>query len=308
MGDSMSLPFNRRTWFGLMLAPLARATRLNWDLQPDAVYTMERRYRADAQILLLGLPIYHRENVGGGRASWREWHDGTRRLEFAGFSFPERAAGLNRLGFIRELSRTSVDGGAESIYFGLMTSSPEESADEARKALHSNAKEAAYTAIEGYIAPGNSETATAHFNGPAHLQGGQLAELEEHARQILTQTPRNSAALDASKAIPPPFLHVLASALRETAPTESRYTYAGRIYLLVLHRTSDEKAAGSFRQGGLLPPGRDVSRVSGTVRREAGGKPIEFRLWIEKDALRPVPLRIEYQAKAYLRLVFEAVA
>jgi hypothetical protein len=48
-------------------------------------------------------------------------------------------------------------------------------------------------------------------------------------------------------------------------------------------------------------------RVSGTLQREHGGKPIDFRLWIEKDAPQPIPLRIDYRAKAYLRLTFEAL-
>jgi hypothetical protein len=42
------------------------------------------------------------------------------------------------------------------------------------------------------------------------------------------------------------------------------------------------------------------------LRRVDGGKPIEFRLWIEEGAAHPLPLRIEYQPKSYLRLTFEA--
>jgi hypothetical protein len=33
----------------------------------------------------------------------------------------------------------------------------------------------------------------------------------------------------------------------------------------------------------------------------------QFRLWIEEGAPRPLPLRIEYQPKSFLRLTFEAV-
>ena len=52
----------------------------------------------------------------------------------------------------------------------------------------------------------------------------------------------------------------------------------------------------------------EVVRVTGRLRREAGGKETEFRLWIPSGAERPLPLRIEYQAKSYLRLVFESAA
>jgi hypothetical protein len=52
----------------------------------------------------------------------------------------------------------------------------------------------------------------------------------------------------------------------------------------------------------------DAVRVSGRVRRQAGGKESRFNLWIADPAERPLPLRIEYQPKSYLRLAFEASA
>ena len=58
----------------------------------------------------------------------------------------------------------------------------------------------------------------------------------------------------------------------------------------------------------MIAPATDVVRVSGKVRRVAGGKETEFRLWIAAGADRPLPLRIEYQPKSYLRLTFEAQA
>jgi hypothetical protein len=313
----MSHRFSRRSWLVSAGSALAgwmfsgrqqlHAARLNWDVRAGATCNVERRYRADAQVLLLGLPIYHRENVGGGQASWREWQDGSRKLEFAGYSSPERAAGLSRLGFIRELSRPSASGPGESIYFGLMTSSPEESAEEAKRALHSNAKDAMYTAIEGYASPGTVETATAHFTGPSRLPAGQLGELEERARTALNQVRVEAASFEASKAAPP-VLHALAEALRPGSPAETRYTYGGRLYRLSLRKAADEKAAVGFRERGLLPARRPVVRVAGTIQRESGGKSIDFRLWVGEGDPHAIPLRIEYQAKAYLRLVFEALA
>jgi len=56
----------------------------------------------------------------------------------------------------------------------------------------------------------------------------------------------------------------------------------------------------------LIPPHANVIRAEGKLRRDAGGKEIAFQLWVEEGAGRPLPLRIEYQAKSYLRLVFEA--
>ena len=47
-------------------------------------------------------------------------------------------------------------------------------------------------------------------------------------------------------------------------------------------------------------------RIAGSLWAAGGGRPIEFRLWVEEGAARPLPLRIEYQPKSYLRLTFEA--
>ncbi len=157
--------------------------RLRWDVANEPRFDAERRYRADAQVLLLGLPLLRREGVGGGSVRWREFQGGgaTRLLEFSGFSTADRAAGLNRLGFIREMARISENEVSECIYFGLMTASPEESADEARKALRSSAKDLAYTAIEGRISAGDSASATAHFTAPAAIRGEDRLELVELA-------------------------------------------------------------------------------------------------------------------------------
>jgi hypothetical protein len=70
----------------------------------------------------------------------------------------------------------------------------------------------------------------------------------------------------------------------------------------------DAKATAYFRERRLIAVPAEVVRVTGRLRREPGGKETEFRLWIPSGADRPLPLRIEYQAKSYLRLVFEAGA
>jgi len=151
--DQASKVLSRRAFArSLACAALARACaaaesgrpgRLAWNVETAPKLSFERGYRADAQVLLFGLPVLRREGVGGGSALWREYDTGgaDRLLEFNGFSTPARAAGLNRLGFIREMASMAESEGPECSYFGLMTASPEESAEEARKSLHSGAKE-----------------------------------------------------------------------------------------------------------------------------------------------------------------------
>ena len=309
---------SRRSFLGLLAAmPLARirgATPADWPDQslwsPDQASTLdlERRYRADAQVLLLGIPLLHREGVGGGSVLWREFGGSGqgRLLEFSGFSSPERAAGLNRLGFIREIARTSGGGGLEYIYFGLMTASAEESAEQARSALHPTAKEQAYNAIDGRIAGGASESATARFSAPASISGDRCPELVKQAQRALASA--EITATRATREASHSFLHALAGLLVRPDGEQGRYIYSGRPYLLRLARTPDGKATAHFRECGMIGGRAEVLRVSGKVRREAGGKETDFRLWIESGTERPLPLRIEYQAKSYLRLMFEAQA
>jgi hypothetical protein len=75
-----------------------------------------------------------------------------------------------------------------------------------------------------------------------------------------------------------------------------------------VEKSPDSKAARAFCEAGLIGPNATVARITGMLWREDGGKPVEFKLWIEDDTRHPVPLRIEYQPKTYLRLTFEAEA
>jgi hypothetical protein len=311
--------FGRICAAALLLArrslPAAPSAPLTWGQLPDAGGGSERPYRADAQVILFSIPVLQRSNVGDGAATWREsaTEDGAavRLLEFTGRSAPERAAGLNRFGMVQELSRTVDRAGmvasTEAIYFGLMTSSPEESAAEARKALHSNAKDAWFSAIEGRMGAGGMETAGARFLAPVRTSPSERNELIGRARQALSGAPKRTMEWRSAQTAPPPFLHALAGLLKQRGSAETQYAYNGRLYRLRVERVPDPKAASSFRGARLIAGTAEVSRISGTLCRVEGGKPIEFRLWIEDGVARPIPLRIEYQPKSYLRLTFEAV-
>ena len=297
---------------GSTAADTGSADRLNWEAEPSRDAGKERRYRADAQILLVSLPLVRWANVGGGSVAAREMAapgQGTLRfLEFTGFSRPERAAGLNRLGFFRELSRVGADDAAEFLYFGLMTASPEETAEAARKALHSTAKEITYTAIDGRIAAREAETVVAQFAAPAQWSVANRSELIQRARLALSAATARPPESGARRTGLRPFLHALADALRAPGPTEAQFAYGARLYHLGLQKSADAKAARYFREHGLISASGNVVRVTGQLRREGADKETKFRLWMEEGAAQPLPLRIEYQAKSYLRLIFEAEA
>jgi hypothetical protein len=262
---------------------------LTWAVRPESGVGSERWYRADAHVILLGITVFRHIDVGDGWASWREstQDDGSvlRLLEFTGRSAPERAAGLNRFGFIQELSRSG-----EAIYFGLMTSSPEESAAEAKAALRSQSKDAWYSAIDGRTYAGGIETANALFQAPARTSIEDRQQLIGQARQALSTATRSTTVAQGS---PLPFLHALASLLNNARNNTTQYAYNGRLYGLKVERSRDPNTKG-------------IMKVNGNLRRLDGGKPVEFRLWMEEGASHPLPLRIEYQPKSYLRLTFEA--
>jgi hypothetical protein len=249
------------------------------------------------------MPMLHRSGVGAGRVTWSE-NAKSRLLDFTGYSFPERAAGLNRLGFIRELARKDRDA-VEYLYFGLMTASREESAAEAREALHKDTSEHLFTAIEGRIAPGCVETATSHFTAPARVTVAQYEDLLTMARHALAEASHQPPDFEPHTTAEPTFLQALAELLQEPARGRTRYVYNARQYDLWLRRCPDSKATAYFRGKGLIGPEANVVRAEGRLQREAGGKETSFQIWVEEGA-RPLPLRIEFQPKSYLRLTFEA--
>src|SRR5580658_1535758 len=93
----------RREFIGGLLASLflPLCVRGQSETSPPS---SSRTYRADAVILLLGIPIYRRAGVGGGQASFEETGEGAslrRTLFFAGGSEPKRALGLRRVGWMQ---------------------------------------------------------------------------------------------------------------------------------------------------------------------------------------------------------------
>jgi hypothetical protein len=295
--------FGSAALMGIVRKPSKGSTKLQWHEQPASGCATTRRYRADAHVTVLSVPVLRRSAVGAGKASWAE-DAGIRFLDFSGYSVPERAAGLSRFGLIRELSR--LDGNSnEFIYFGLMTASPEESASEAKKALHAHASNVVYNAIEGRVAPGVAATARAQVTGTAKFSVNEHGELVEMARQALASSSGESAEL-----VPPTnsertFLQAIAALLHHPGSGQTLYLYNGQPYRLHLQKSADPKTTAYFRERRLVSSTANVIGAEGTLRREAGGKETTFQLWIEDGAARPLPLRIEYQPKSYLRLVFE---
>jgi hypothetical protein len=266
--------------------------------------TQIRQYRADAAILLLGITIFRLRGVGGGQASAEETSDGdttTRTLFFAAGSDPVRAHGLNRLGWIREVVRESNSIPTELQYFGVLTSSPEESLEHARRSISTPAaSRSLYSAVNGRHTPGGSRSAITHFELPtgAPWSDKRLIDAAQSTFQDKVAW-RETSWPDAGNQAPPTFLFELATLLSQRARHRAgRYVYNEQEYLLELDAPQLGKPGG--KEDRLLP-------VHGKIRnRRTGGQTI-FTVWMEDSPGSMVPMRIDYQPRSFLRLVFENV-
>ena len=292
--------FSRRGLAGILLAPLFRSLHLNG--QPAATSrTMSRTYRADAVILFLGITIFRRAGVGGGQASLEETGEGAalrRTLFFAAGSDPKRAHGLNRLGWMRELVAGPDSNPSEASYFGVLSSSPEESLDHARKSVDAQpAGHGFFAAASGRHTAGHSRSAVTHFEygtGALWSDRGLIEQAQSTFRPGVTW--RETAWPNSPNQTPATFLLQLATLLKQRSRRSvGRYVYNEQEYLLEL----DAPQTGRNRER-LLP-------VKGKIRNLRTGYETLFRLWLEEASDSIVPVRFEVQPRSFLRLTFDAL-
>ena len=260
-----------------------------------------RRYRADCVILLFGIPIFRRAGVGGGQASVEEAADGTQSrttLFFAGGSDPERAHGFVRLGWIREVALRSGAAPVEAEYFGVLTASPEESLDQARKTIAGpQTGRSLFSAVNGRHTAGHSRSAVTHFEFSSEATWSDRALID----QARATFPANIAWRDTSwpdslDQPPPTFLLQLATLLKQRAKHASgRYVYNEQAYRMELDASPQRGPSGP------------LLAVRGSVQNERTGRQTAFRLWLDDSSGSIVPVRIEFQPRSFLRLTFEAL-
>jgi hypothetical protein len=265
------------------------------------VRTTVRRYRADAVILLLGIPLYRRSAVGGGQASIEETGDGAQTrstLFFAGGSDPKRAVGLKRLGWIREVTLGSDAAPAEAEYFGVLTSSPEESLEHARKSVaEPQSGRSLFSAVTGRHTAGHSRSAVTHFEfaSDASWSDHSLINCAESTFQSNVEW-RETSWPNLSNVAPPTFLLQLAGLLRQRAKRATgRFVYNEQEYSIQIESSWESGSTGH------------LTEVRGSVRNLRTAHQTPFRLWLEDASGSLVPVRIEYQPRSFLRLTFEAL-
>jgi hypothetical protein len=296
--------FSRRLFAGLLLTPLFRLPRLSAHSAPATTEspsrTTSRNYRADAVILLLGITIFRRPGVGGGKASLEETGEGAslrRTLFFAAGSDPKRAHGLSRLGWIREVVLGPDSAPSEAEYFGVLTASPEESLEGARKSVDSSpGTQSHFAAVNGRNTAGHSRSAVTHFEFPASALWSDRA-LIDHAQSTFHDKVgwRETSWPNSPNQAPSTFLFELARLLKQRTPKAAgRYVYNEQEYLLEIE----------------VPQSKDrapLLAVRGKIRNLHTNFETPFRLWLDNATDSVVPVRFEVQPRSFLRLTFEAV-
>jgi hypothetical protein len=274
---------------GLALAAIGRAA----SAPPDTSETREEgRYRVDAAVLLLGVPIIRRAQVGEARMSLRIAASGAVRrigLEFAAASDPARAHGLDRMGWVRELVLERSGSAGLATLLGVMSDSPEQSVDEARASFAPGQAQRRFIAIDSEHAPAETRSRVARF---AHAPGSSAiaAGMADDARRCLDSAApawrRTGRARMAST-----FLYAIWRALESGQPVcQTGYFYNEDDFRLALRRSGE---------------GGGLERIRGVLQNlSQGRRPIAFDFWMDRGAAR-LPARIELQPRSFLRLRLE---
>jgi hypothetical protein len=274
--------------------------------------SFQRRYQATAYITFLSVPIFSRSGVGFGFAGTDEHSGGEQQklsLRFLSGSTPERAHGLNRFGFIQEnveqKDRTTIS----ADYFGLMTASGEESLNDAKAALNSRTGgEVAFVAARAFVSREKTSYSVRNMLLPSSYRGSNADQLLKQVQAEFAPPQPNQIEKTESLNGQPTgtFLNCLRQAiLAENQTYQSRIVFNGKTFQFQAVKRRDPRTGEELRKLGLTSSPHAIVQLIGTLRNEKTSETTNFRLWFEQGSPNFLPLRFEFKAKAYLRLVFD---
>jgi len=254
-----------------------------------------RTYRADVVVTLLGVPVFARKGVGGAFAALREATEGKRRLvalRFAGGANPQRTHGFKYDGCLEEAILQDGPTVPQAAYFGFVTSSSNESYDQARQRILARRKSPdSFVATEGAHTAGFARCEKSSVSLPGET-AQDLSELEQRIRACFHDADRTAAELRTrGGAAAKTFLYSVLTALRSgDARSQLDYVHNARAYRLEWERAADPHRGG-------------VDRFTGHIQEVATRQFSTFRLWLDRQS--ELPLRIEFQPRSYLRISLE---
>jgi len=276
--------------------------------------TFHRWYKATAYLTIFGIPIYSRSNIGYGWAAQQTRFTRNAQivdLQFMGGSFPEHAHGLNRFGYIQESVQERADTAISAEYFGVMTTSREETLGDAKSALGSQGTgEMPYVAAAAQIDGNTARCSIRHLVMPEPRKSA-TGELTRLARASFGMAPVVSSDSDKSLSSVPTdtFLYTLRNAMLSESPTtRDRFLYNAKMQTLTTEKHADKKVEAEMHRLSLLTGNAPVLRLTGVIENEMTGERTTFSVWYQKGSPSILPLRFEFKPKSYLKLVFEAQA
>jgi len=274
--------------------------------------SFQRRYKATAYISFLSVPLFSFAGVGFGFAGTDERLDAAQQkvsLRFLSGSTPERAHGLNRFGFIQENIEQKDRATIASDYFGLMTANKEESLADAKAALDVKAgTQVPFIAARAFIDQEKTSYSVRHMLLPASYRGSNADRLlqQVQAEFALPQKEQIEKTELLNGQATGTFLGSVRQAILSPEQTyRSRIVFNGKTFQFRADKRSDSKTAGDLHKLGLTSVPASIMLLTGVLRNEKTNEATNFRLWFEQGSANFLPLRFEYKAKSYLRLVFD---
>jgi hypothetical protein len=269
------------------------------NLSARRVVRYRRHFRTQATVLILGIPIFRRDDVGAGCATVElgiRSDDTVSALQFAAGSQPERARGLNRFGALWETAVETSARLTEAVGAGFITSSPEKTLDQARTALQPAGPAVPCAFSSSSSGFGRTEVKKGRFTASGIKSWvdapGILRVAEQESRPNMQEEtwPLGPVAT---------FLYSIRHAvLNPDRRIRRQFCHNGEFCELITERTSASSSS----------TGVSGSRVqmSGVILDSGGAKKSEFSIWIDPDDPSGLPIRIEFYPRSYLRLTFEA--
>jgi hypothetical protein len=274
----------------------------------------QRRYRASATITLLTIPIVSKNDVGSGFILIEEAGHATA-IQFGAGSYPEKARGLNRLGFIQEvIAEKDAGEAAECTYFAFMTTSAEKNVEQAKRALESSEATIPYAVAEGEGRDGSFVSKLDHIDLSSGVTWRDYPRLTDQVRAAVAAagatrhkgTQSAGINLSSGESAPTTFLYAVRTALMNTsARTSGSLIYNAKQFLLRTEKQPDAAMGAHFAERNLVPDASRVILLNARLEECATGQMTSFKVWFESGREHLPPLRFEYQAKSFLRLAFE---
>jgi hypothetical protein len=244
----------------------------------------------DATVLLLSIPMLGRSSAGEAFTVIERWTGpGGRQakvLRFGAGSIPDRARGLNRYGYMEEAVVYEGQEPKQAAWFGVITTTTEESLASAKMAVQQGSVDTRYTTTQGIAQPHQSKGERLGVR----LSGKHCwTEWDNVRSQILsnwTANPQKRERIDGSHSSGKAqlFLSSISAAL-EGQPGTSFFWHNSEPYRLISQNKENS--------------------LCGRIESLQGNNRSDFRLLMQPG--NPLPAKIEYQAKSFLRLTLVAV-